>query len=59
MEFVCAFIAILESARQRTIRIMQNRMFGDIRITAGARDLEYVYDDHDEYDGEEVQGADG
>ncbi len=35
MELVCAFIAILESARQRTIRIMQNRMFGDIRITAG------------------------
>lgn len=59
MEFVCAFIAILESARQRTIKIMQNRMFGDIRITAGARDLEYVYDGQDDYDGEEVQGEDG
>lgn len=35
MELVCAFIAILESARQRTIRILQNRMFGDIRITGG------------------------
>ena len=44
MEFVCAFIAILESARQRTIRIMQNRMFGDIRISAGPRDFEYSYD---------------
>lgn len=37
MELVCAFIAILESARQRTISIMQNRMFGDIRIRAGGR----------------------
>lgn len=35
MNVVCAFIAILESARQRTIRILQNRMFGDIRIVAG------------------------
>ena len=35
MELVCAFIAILEAARQRRIRILQNRMFGDIRITAG------------------------
>ncbi len=53
MEFVCAFIAILESARQRTIRIMQNRMFGDIRISAGPRDLEYTYES------QEVQGEDG
>ncbi len=35
MELVCAFIAILEAARQRRIRILQNRMFGDIRITPG------------------------
>lgn len=35
MELVCAFIAILESARQRSIRILQNRLFGDIRIVAG------------------------
>lgn len=40
MELVCAFIAILESARQRTIRIMQNRMFGDIRISAGPGTVE-------------------
>jgi len=53
MEFVCAFIAILESARQRTIRIMQNRMFGDIRVVAGLRDLEYSYET------DEVQGEDG
>ena len=37
MELICAFIAILESARQRTICILQNRMFGDIRISAGSR----------------------
>jgi len=43
MELVCAFIAILESARQRSIRILQNRLFGDIRITAGPRDLDYDY----------------
>ncbi len=35
LEVVCAFIAILEAARQRRIRILQNRMFGDIRLTAG------------------------
>ncbi|WP_076487782.1 segregation and condensation protein A [Alkalispirochaeta americana] len=35
MDMVCAFIAILESARQRTIRILQNKMFGDIKIVAG------------------------
>jgi segregation and condensation protein A len=32
MEIVCAFIAILEAARQKTVMIYQNRMFGDIRI---------------------------
>ncbi len=32
MEFVCAFIAILEAARQKDIMIYQNRMFGDIRL---------------------------
>lgn len=35
MEVVCAFIAILESARRRTIQIQQNRMFGDIRVVRG------------------------
>ncbi|MDA3951656.1 MAG: segregation/condensation protein A [Spirochaeta sp.] len=44
MELVCAFIAILESARQRSIRILQNRMFGDIRISVGPRDLDYDYE---------------
>lgn len=32
MEIVCAFIAILEAARQKDIMIYQNRMFGDIRL---------------------------
>ena len=45
MEFVCAFIAILESARQRSIRILQNRMFGDIRISPGAKDLNFQYEE--------------
>ncbi len=44
MELVCAFIAILEAARQRTIRILQNRLFGDIMISAGAGDFNYSYD---------------
>lgn len=55
MEFVCAFIAILEAARQRSILIMQNRMFGDIRIKQGRRDLE----SSPAYDMEEVPGEDG
>jgi segregation and condensation protein A len=32
MDVVCAFIAILESVKARKITILQNRMFGDIRI---------------------------
>ena len=44
MDLVCAFIAILESARQRKIRILQNKMFGDIRIAVGRKDLHYSYD---------------
>jgi len=38
MEIVCAFIAILEAVRQKTVRIMQSRMFGDIRIQAVRND---------------------
>lgn len=34
MEIVCAFIALLEAVRQKTIIISQNRLFGDIRISA-------------------------
>ncbi len=32
MEVVCAFFAILESVKLKTITIYQNKMFGDIRI---------------------------
>jgi segregation and condensation protein A len=32
MEIVCAFLAILESVKTRTISIFQNRLFGDIQI---------------------------
>jgi segregation and condensation protein A len=32
LEFVCAFLAILEAAKQHLISIYQNRMFGDIVI---------------------------
>jgi segregation and condensation protein A len=38
MDFVCAFLAILEAAKTRLILICQNRMFGDIllRVREGA-----------------------
>ena len=32
LEFVCSFLAILDSAKNRLITVYQNRMFGDIRI---------------------------
>jgi segregation and condensation protein A len=35
MDVVCAFLAVLESVKARTIAIFQNRMFGDIRIRRG------------------------
>jgi segregation and condensation protein A len=35
MDFVCAFLAILEAAKARMILIFQNRMFGDILLRAG------------------------
>ncbi len=34
MDVVCAFLAVLEQVRVRRIIILQNRMFGDIRIRA-------------------------
>ncbi len=40
MEFVCAFLAILEMVKTKSILIFQNRMFGDIRIKAGADNME-------------------
>jgi segregation and condensation protein A len=32
MEVVCAFLAVLECVKERMIRILQNKLFGDIRI---------------------------
>ena len=34
MEFICAFLAVLDMVKQRVICIYQNRLFGDIRIRA-------------------------
>jgi segregation and condensation protein A len=36
MDIVCAFLAVLESVKSRTIRIFQNRLFGDIQIRSNA-----------------------
>lgn len=36
MEIVCAFLALLEAVKSRRIRILQNRLFGDIRIRNAA-----------------------
>ena len=33
IEIVCAFLAVLEAVKTKTISLFQNRMFGDIRIT--------------------------
>ncbi len=40
MDIVCAFLAVLELARQRKIRLLQNKMFGDIRIVSVEQGLE-------------------
>ncbi len=32
MDLVCSFLALLESAKNKVVRILQNKMFGDIRI---------------------------
>ena len=34
MEIVCAFLAVLEAVKQKTVKLYQNRMFGDIRLKA-------------------------
>ena len=37
LDFVCAFLALLEAAKQHLVSIFQNRMFGDIIIRQNAR----------------------
>jgi segregation and condensation protein A len=32
LDFVCAFLALLEAAKQHIVAVFQNRMFGDIII---------------------------
>ena len=34
MDIVCAFLALLEAVKAKQIRILQNRLFGDIKIRA-------------------------
>ena len=41
LDFVCAFLALLEMAKQHMVSIFQNRMFGDIVI----RTIDKVFDD--------------
>jgi segregation and condensation protein A len=36
MEIVCAFLALLEAVKSRRIKVLQNRLFGDIRICHAA-----------------------
>ncbi|MCF7938364.1 MAG: segregation/condensation protein A, partial [Spirochaetales bacterium] len=33
MDFICAFLAVLETVKMKQIRVLQNQLFGDIRIT--------------------------
>jgi segregation and condensation protein A len=35
MDIVCAFLALLEAVKLRTVMVFQNRMFGDILIRSG------------------------
>jgi len=39
LDFICAFLAILEMAKQRRILIFQNRMFGDIKVLPRGEEL--------------------
>jgi segregation and condensation protein A len=32
LDVICAFLAILEAVKNRKIEILQNKMFGDIKI---------------------------
>ena len=48
MDIVCAFLALLESVKQRRIFILQNKLFGDILIRR--REEEAVQEDVDELD---------
>lgn len=42
MDVVCAFMAILEAVKFKMIKIMQNKLFGDIKICARSKDEGYI-----------------
>ncbi len=50
MEVVCAFLAILEMVKMKRIKIYQNRMFGDIRISPHPTGLADAYVEGEEAD---------
>jgi segregation and condensation protein A len=35
MEIVCAFLAVLDAVKMRTVQVFQNRLFGDIKLRRG------------------------
>ncbi|MFO7849311.1 MAG: segregation/condensation protein A [Spirochaetia bacterium] len=35
MQIVCAFLAILDAVKMRTVQVFQNRLFGDIKLRRG------------------------
>ncbi len=43
MEIVCAFLAVLESVKMKTIMVFQNRLFGDIMLRARKTEKESEY----------------
>ena len=47
MDVICAFMAILEAVKFRMIRILQNRLFGDIKICAREDSDGYVPSEED------------
>ncbi len=61
MDIVCSFLAVLDMVKMRRIRILQNRMFGDIRIqarpatewTGGDEDGDDVRDEDEQLNGTE------
>ena len=47
MDVVCAFMAILEACKFRMIKIKQNKLFGDIKITVSDENAGYVPSDEE------------
>ena len=47
MDVVCAFMAILEAVKFRMIKILQNKLFGYIKITAREEGDKYITTEED------------